>query len=39
MDCAEIEKQPADLVRPHGMLAMLREVAAASTETSSGRDL
>jgi hypothetical protein len=38
MDRAEFEKQAADLVRPHGVLAMLREVAAASTETSSGRD-
>jgi hypothetical protein len=38
MDRAEFEKHAADLVRPHGVLAMLREVAAASTETSSGRD-
>jgi hypothetical protein len=38
MDRAEFEKQAADLVRPHGVLAMLRAVAAASTEISSGRD-
>jgi hypothetical protein len=32
------EKQAADLVRPHGVLAMLRAVATASTGTLSGRD-
>jgi hypothetical protein len=38
MDRPAFEKQAADLVRPHGVLAMLREVAAASTDTSFGRD-
>jgi hypothetical protein len=38
MDRPTFEKQAADLVKPHGVLAMLRAVAAASTEISSGRD-
>jgi hypothetical protein len=34
MDRAEFETQAADLVRPQGPLAMLRQVAAASAGTS-----
>jgi hypothetical protein len=34
MDRAAFEKQAADLVRPHGVLAALRTVAAASPGTS-----
>jgi hypothetical protein len=35
MDRAEFEKQAADLVKPHGVLAMQRAVAAAGAETPS----
>jgi hypothetical protein len=34
MDRAEFDKRAADLIRPHGPLAMLRTVAASTAETS-----
>jgi hypothetical protein len=34
MDRAEFEKRAADLVRPQGVLAMLRQVAAAGAGTA-----
>jgi hypothetical protein len=38
MDRPAFEMHAADLVKPNGVLAMLRPVAAASAETSSERD-